>query len=128
MMIEALFRLWDKVCPDKPVQRRGCLGCGTCCEHFGGYLHASDADLERWRQLGRHDLLEMVNSLGWIWVDPKENRRGGRCPFLKRIDGEKAHCAIHDIKPDICREYPSLDHGRHCVRGIYIPRDRSTIH
>lgn len=127
-MIEALFRVWDKICPDRPVPRRRCLGCGQCCEHFGGYLHASQADLERWKCLGRQDLLDLVNPSGWIWVDPRENRRGARCPFLRRIDEETAHCAIHDIKPDMCRDYPGLDHGRHCIRGIYIPRECSTIH
>ena len=101
----------------------GCMGCGCCCELFGGYLHASPADLERWRCLGRDDLLRLVHPLGWIWIDPQDGRRGRPCPFLQRAGPEEeARCAIHDIKPDICRDYPSLDHGRHCVRGLYIRR------
>ena len=121
-MLDALCQWLEKVYPGKQQRRRGCLACGYCCEVFGGYLHASDADIERWRQLGRKDLLALVGPYGWIWVDPENGRRGTPCPFLKRLECGEARCAIHDIKPDMCREYPSLDHGRHCVRGIYIPR------
>jgi len=132
-MIEVLCRLWDKIHPGKEEIRRGCRACGMCCEAYGGYLHASPGDIERWRRLGREDLLALVSPYGWIWVDPRHGRRGEPCPFLQRGDDDKALCAIHEIKPDICREYPSLDHGRHCVRGIYIPRHapppgKSSVH
>ncbi|WP_305041858.1 YkgJ family cysteine cluster protein [Geoalkalibacter sp.] len=122
MMIEVLCRLWDRIHPNSQPYQRGCRACGQCCDLYGGYLHASDADLERWRRLGREDLLRLVNEVGWIWIDPKQGRRGQPCPFLQRISPEEARCGIHEIKPDMCRDYPSLDHGRHCVRGIYIPR------
>lgn len=125
MMVDAICRLWQKIQPNKQMGRRGCRSCGHCCELFGGYLHASSCDIERWRRLGRDDLLAMVNSTGWIWIHPDRSTRGERCPFLKRLDSDHAICAIHDIKPDICRDYPSLDHGRHCVRGFYIPRTPS---
>lgn len=125
MMIEVLCRLWDRIHSGKQPHSRGCRSCGHCCDLYGGYLHASDADLKRWRQLGRDDLLALVNEMGWIWIDPKKRRRGDPCPFLQRISPDEARCAIHAIKPDMCRDYPSLDHGRHCVRGIYIPRQTS---
>jgi len=132
MMIEVLCRLWDKIHPGKDAGRRGCRSCGFCCESYGGYLHASPGDIERWRRLGREDLLALVNAFGWIWIDPAHGRRGDPCPFLQRDAEDKALCAIHEIKPDMCREYPSLDHGRHCVRGIYIPRQsparKSSVH
>ncbi|MBE0597551.1 MAG: YkgJ family cysteine cluster protein, partial [Desulfuromonadales bacterium] len=117
-----MLKTWCQKWRDKLKPGTGCLACGCCCELFGGYLHASKADLERWRQLGRDDLLNLVNPYGWIWIDPQDGRRGMPCPFRQRLGSEEVRCAIHDIKPDICRTYPTLDHGRTCVRGIYIPR------
>jgi Fe-S-cluster containining protein len=116
-MRETISRWWRKVWPEP----QGCLACGLCCELYGGYLHASQADLDRWRQLNREDLLALVGPSDWIWIDPQHGRRGQPCPFLQRSDSHEARCGIHQIKPDMCRDYPSLDHGRHCVRGIYIP-------
>lgn len=122
MMLDTLCRWWQKIYPGHPARQKGCRACGLCCELFGGYLHASPADLERWRRLGRDDLLALVNAYGWIWIHPRDGRRGRPCPFLKRTDSGAARCDIHDIKPDMCRAYPSLDHGRHCIQGIFIPR------
>jgi Fe-S-cluster containining protein len=121
-MFDRLCRWWRKICPEP----KGCLACGLCCELFGGYLHASEPDLERWRRLGRDDLLNLVGPSDWIWIDPQDERRGRPCPFLQRNDEQEARCGIHEIKPDMCRDYPSLDHGRHCVRGIYIPLTSSS--
>jgi Fe-S-cluster containining protein len=124
-MLDILRRWWQKVCLNSQERRKGCMACGVCCERYGGYLHASKADLKRWQRLGRDDLLAMVNSFGWIWIDPQDGRRGAPCPFLQRIEEQVVRCGIHDIKPDMCRAYPGLDLGRHCVRGVYIPRPSS---
>lgn len=121
-MVDTLCRWWQKIHPGNPERQQGCMACGTCCEVFGGYLHASQADLARWRRLERDDLLSLVGPFGWIWVDPQDGRRGAPCPFLQRVDEHVVRCRIHDIKPDMCRAYPGLENGRHCVRGVYIPR------
>jgi uncharacterized membrane protein YhaH (DUF805 family) len=42
-----------------------------------------------------------------FWVIPGTNEFAPSCPFLKR--GGSPHqwiCSIHDVKPDICRNYP----------------------
>lgn len=70
--------------------------------------------------MGREDLLVRVNRLGWIWTDPQTGKPEPRCPFLLRTGPDAAHCAIHEIKPDICRAYPTLAHGRRCLRGGYL--------
>jgi len=98
----------------------GCRDCGACCESFGGHLRASKTDLERWRAEGREDLLSRVNRLGWLWVDPVSARPLERCPHLERVDGETTRCRIHRTKPEMCRSYPTLAHGRRCVRGITV--------
>jgi Fe-S-cluster containining protein len=98
----------------------GCACCGRCCEFFGGHLHVTPRDLERWRRQGREDLLSRVNRLGWIWVDPQTKRREDRCPFIERSPDNKGLCRIHDTKPDMCRAYPTIAHGRRCVSGVFL--------
>jgi Fe-S-cluster containining protein len=95
-----------------------CACCGRCCESFGGHLTTSPHDLERWRREGRDDLLRRTNRLGWIWVDPQTKELLERCPFILKTDEQRSYCAIQDTKPDICRDYPTLAHGRRCLSGI----------
>lgn len=77
--------------------------------------------------LGREDMLSRVNRLGWIWVDPQTGKHFDICPYLHSTGPETAGCAIHDIKPDICRSYPTLAHGRRCVRGIFFSATGAVI-
>lgn len=100
--------------------RTGCLQCGQCCEEFGWHLVASSRDLERWRELGRDDLLSRTSQSGWIWVDPDTKARLDRCPFIDRSDPAQVRCAIHEVKPDICRDYPTLAHSKRCLRGAFL--------
>lgn len=97
-----------------------CRCCGRCCETFGGHLHAWESDLARWRSEGRDDLLAMVNDLGWIWCDPATGEKLERCPFLQR-DGELWICTIHETRPQICRDYPPMEHWGRCIRRSRIP-------
>lgn len=103
-----------------PPSGARCLECGGCCESFGGHLKASARDLDRWRKAGRSDLLARVNRLGWLWVDPVTKRAQAPCPFIVRIDRERARCAIYEQRPDICRDYPTLAHGKRCLRGVFL--------
>jgi Fe-S-cluster containining protein len=119
-MIEALKRWLRSGNSHQEKKEVKCFGCGKCCESFGGHLHASPVDIERWQRLGRADLLGRVNRLGWIWVDPQTQRLEERCPFLERTGPETAHCTIHEIKPDICRAYPTLAHARRCLSGVFL--------
>lgn len=104
----------------RPKVPRQCLCCGQCCEAFGGHLEASQADLDRWRRLGREDLLRRVSGIGWIWIDPETGTLEDDCPFLERVSPERAICSIQEIKPDICRAYPTIAHGNACLRGVFL--------
>lgn len=117
----ATIKRWlliDDVCTER--KETGCLCCGKCCKSFGGHLHAYRHDLDRWQREGREDLLSRVNRLGWIWVDPVTRELEERCPFIVDISDEQAICAIQDTKPDICRDYPTLAHGKRCLQGVFL--------
>jgi hypothetical protein len=99
-----------------------CRCCGHCCLNLADAYNGcvSDADLERWRRLGRVDLLCRVrtlelgpgNRLHAAWLDPETGDDVERCPWLlDRIDQAGYLCGIEDIKPDHCRDYP--EHRRH---------------
>jgi Fe-S-cluster containining protein len=102
------------------LARHQCLCCGRCCESFGGHLNASRADLARWRSLGRTDLLRRVSAIGWIWIDPETGLLEPSCPFLERVGPDRQICRINEVKPDMCRDYPTLAHGRQCLRGVFL--------
>ena len=103
----------------RPAQE--CVGCGSCCEEFGGVLAAEEADLTRWRREGRLDLLSRVGEGGALWVSPDTGEELETRPFFERLGPGEGRCAIHETKPDMCRAYPTLDHGCHCLRGIRFP-------
>lgn len=88
-----------------------------CCELYGHALHAEEGDLTRWRAAGRPDLVRRVGPGGRLWVDPETGAHQETCPFLEQIDPESARCAIHALKPAVCRAYPTRAHRRRCVRG-----------
>ncbi len=97
---------------------RGCRACGTCCELFGGNLRATPRDLQRWQGEGRLELLVRVGERGRLWKDPDTGSFLEECPFLIATGPDTAECWIHETKPAMCRDYPTLAHGRQCVRGI----------
>lgn len=53
-------------------------------------------------------------------MNPETRKLEDRCPFLVRTGPETAACSIHDVKPDICRDYPTLAHGKTCVSGFFL--------
>jgi Fe-S-cluster containining protein len=93
-----------------------CRQCGDCCRRLD-YRHQITAeDVQRWRQLGRTDILEWVREdrgadgepVYSIWREPGTARYADVCPWLKNLPGTaKWICAIHDVKPEICRQYPA---------------------
>lgn len=105
---------------DRKREKTRCLCCGECCKAFGGHLHTSKRDLERWQSEGRSDLLDRVNRLGWIWVDPQTKQLEDPCPFIEQTGPQTAICSIYETRPDICRDYPTLAHSHRCLRGGFL--------
>ncbi|MGD8366018.1 MAG: YkgJ family cysteine cluster protein [Desulfobacterales bacterium] len=92
-----------------------CVQCGQCCIAIGYPKEAGEADVARWKKAGRDDILKWVGlkrrqgstTAYRIWIEPGANRPAQRCPWLMRQPGtHRYQCAIHEVKPDICRLYP----------------------
>ena len=120
VVIEAITHWFKRQVNEEEKKETRCLCCGQCCESFGWHLNASKADQQRWLNQGREDLLVRVNRLGWIWTNPQTGQPEERCPFLERLDEKTVVCGIQETKPDICRSYPTLAHGRRCLRGVFL--------
>ncbi len=101
-----------------------CRRCGHCCLNLVDAYQgcASDADLQRWQQHGRDDLLEWMetlelgpgNQLHMLWIDPETGDNVERCPWLlDTIDGSGHLCCIDTVKPDHCRNFP--EHRQHAT-------------
>ena len=117
-MLFSLLSLFEGKEPAATVSR--CLQCGQCCESFGGHLRCTPNDLKRWREHGRADLIAQSNHLGWIWVDPHTKQPVSPCPFIDRSDPAVTGCAIYADRPDMCRDYPTLAHGKRCLHGVFL--------
>jgi len=98
-----------------------CRQCGDCCRFLDYHDALTTADVERWEQLGRQDVLARVGvsrkidgtPTYRIWVEPGSTKLDKQCPFLEQLPAENRWiCRIHHVKPHICREYPvSRKHG-----------------
>ena len=101
------------------MKRKGfsCRRCGHCClslvDAYRGCV--SDADLARWKNAGRGDLLARIDSLDLgrgnilhlAWIDPETREDADRCPWLLDLPEGTGHlCGIESIKPDHCRQFP----------------------
>lgn len=92
-----------------------CRQCGRCCRELDFRHQLLETDYQRWIQSGLNDILEWVavhrrgeKIISFsIWVVPGTLTFAAQCPWLRKtgIDG-LWRCDIHDVKPEICRQYP----------------------
>lgn len=92
-----------------------CRQCGQCCTQLKYHDGVTADDIQRLVDLQRDDVLKWVGRTGTgsgetvyrIWVIPGTNRYAPICPFLCNgpSSGQRL-CAIHDVKPQVCRHYP----------------------
>ena len=100
---------------ESDMERFVCARCGDCCRKLGFSDQCFETDIQRWRTLGRDDIMARVGySRGKdgtaryrIWIDPESGTLSETCLWLSESERAGAYyCRIQDIKPDICREYP----------------------
>ena len=93
-----------------------CRQCGECCRSLAYETNCTAADYHLWQSLGRRDILAWVQKESFpdkkdryrIWVDPDTGKMTRACPWLVPCpdDTTLCSCAIQEIKPHICRQYP----------------------
>lgn len=98
-----------------------CRQCGQCCRQLDYHDQLTEADYQLWHRLGRTDILEWVGVYRRngkvrsysMWLEPGTRRYAPVCPWLKpTADGSRWICQIHEVKPEICRQYPyTRKHG-----------------
>lgn len=95
-----------------------CQVCGTCCELYGHTVSLTEDDLDLWRRYDRKDLLNAAGETGELWVDAETGLQEGICPYLNRLGDDRAICSIEDVKPSLCKSYPTMAHGNRCSMGV----------
>ena len=73
--------------------RFSCLCCGNCCRFK--VIHMDEGDVERIGKAGHKDFYRKVDGETIL------RRVNGKCVF-QRDD----KCSIHEIKPEVCRNFP----------------------
>jgi len=105
-----------------PPDGFNCKQCGHCCLNLNAFATcASEVDVQRWMREGRNDILEWVEPVALgdvvvaydIWMDPKTGEDVSCCPWLLKLpNSDKYICRIHDVKPELCRDYPKIARPR----------------
>jgi Fe-S-cluster containining protein len=91
-----------------------CQRCGRCCSTLDFKNGGTAADWERFEALGRKDILDWIAPIRHdgrvvacrLWVDPLTGRFADGCPWLVKDAPGRFGCRIHEIRPEICRQYP----------------------
>lgn len=92
-----------------------CLQCGRCCRELEYCHQLLEKDYVNWAEAGRTDILEWVavhRRCGKImsfsiWIVPGTLTFAVECPWLRKADIDGIwRCDIHDVRPEICRQYP----------------------
>jgi|GEM_PF-1985135 len=95
-----------------PPEEFSCKQCGNCCLNLNAHQScATEEDVALWEENGRDDILEwvdeMIPGVHDIWIHPQTGEDVSRCPWLRKLPRqEKYVCHIHDMKPEMCRNYP----------------------
>lgn len=80
-----------------------CLECANCCRSLGPRV--TDADVQRIAAFQRIKPSVFVERYLVVDEDGDFVFRSMPCPFL----GGDNYCAIYDVRPKACREYPHTD-------------------
>ena len=85
---------------------KDCNQCGKCCTLYGnGGLSVTDSEIEAW-ETERPDIARYVGG-GKIWISPVTGKQMLRCPWLRKLPGQKKYvCRIYFDRPGDCRYYP----------------------
>lgn len=80
-----------------------CLNCGACCFQRAGTILVTEADIERWRERGREDILAQLEP-GHFGYQAFKMSDQGCCVFHGTPEHPHA-CAIYEDRADVCRDF-----------------------
>ncbi len=92
-----------------------CHQCGHCCHNLDYYDQLTETDYNRWQSLERKDILMTVRRVRRgnktfayrMWEKTGTEKTASPCPWLRKIPTQNRwECRIHDVRPEICRQYP----------------------
>lgn len=92
-----------------------CLSCGNCCRSLGPRL--TNKDIQRMAKYLKMRPAEFTHRYLRVDEDGDFVFQHMPCPFL----GNDNYCAIYDIRPKACREFPHTDQRKvHQVMALTV--------
>jgi len=85
------------------MKEEPCRRCGACCHSREGTILVDEADVRRWQELGRHDLVAQLIE-GHFGLRAFPNGPGGACVHLGR-PGAPNECSIYEVRAHVCRAF-----------------------
>lgn len=96
-----------------------CFRCGECCRRYQVLLEQGEAErLADYLGLSVRELKDRYTDDRWPGKDKFLLRQGETgCPFLQQ-QGREFLCAIHNVKPQACRDWTAGIDRRECREGL----------
>ena len=88
---------------DSEFKKTDCLECANCCKTTGPLF--TDKDVERIAKHFKMKTQQFINQYLRLDEDNDYVLQNVPCTFL----GSDNYCAIYDVRPKACREYPHTD-------------------
>jgi hypothetical protein len=88
---------------ERAFEEIDCLECAFCCTHVGSLWTGQDI-----KRVAKYlKMKEAAFEAAYLRVDEDEDHvfQNMPCPFLQ----EDKRCAIYEVRPKACREYPQTD-------------------
>ena len=98
-----------------------CQRCSKCCKELH-VVFLTEEEVKKWRRYrvksnyGEFPAIYFAKVLDIgtadLFFHPITGEELFRCPFLRKIHRkEKYKCLIHDIKPQVCKDFPFRENG-----------------
>jgi Fe-S-cluster containining protein len=96
-----------------------CFRCGECCRRYQAPFNRLEAArLADYLDLSLEDFLTAHADPRWPGVDSfLVKHQGGGCRLLRQ-QGREYLCAVHEVKPQACRDWAASFSQPECRRGL----------
>jgi len=94
-----------------PISDDDCQQCGACCAPNTDWLSYPEVTDEEALVLPERFRLQIIDGE----LATRDRRGGVRCVALEGELGVAVRCEVHDVRPEVCRQFTAG--SRHCLEA-----------